>query len=114
MDPYLDRHFEKPNPETRDLYDVLLASVRKFGSVEEDPKKTSIHLNSKTAFAGVRVRRDHLLLTIKSDRDIHHARVAKSERTSANRWHVEVRVREKADIDKQLTAWLKTAYNLSA
>src|SRR4051794_13597234 len=65
----VDEHFTGKD-ELRTLYDRLVALTEKFGSVEQDPKKTSIHLNRRTAFAGVAVRKEHLVLTIKSDRPI--------------------------------------------
>ena len=57
------------------------------GLVNEDPKKTSLHLNRRAAFAGVQMRRDAPILTLTSDKVITHRRVHKTEQTSANRWH---------------------------
>jgi hypothetical protein len=51
--------------------------------------------------------------TLKSARDIKHHRIAKREQTSANRWHVDVKLEEPADVDRQLTAWLSAAYELA-
>jgi len=53
--PTVDEHFAGKADGIRDLYDRLIAVAEKFGPVEQDPKKTSIHLNRKTAFAGVAV-----------------------------------------------------------
>src|SRR3954451_733553 len=105
----VNQHFARSSPQMRELYDLVLEAVKEFGVVAEDPKKTSIHLSRKTAFAGVRIRRDHLLLTIKSDREIDDERVVKSEKTSTNRWHVEIKAQNRKDIDDQLTQWLKAA-----
>ncbi len=46
----------------RSIYDRILAESRKFGSVIEEPKKTSIHLVNKSAFAGVVTRKNTLIL----------------------------------------------------
>jgi len=47
-------HFVGKEPATRKIYDRLLQTSSRFGSVTEDPKKTSIHLVNRTAFAGGR------------------------------------------------------------
>jgi hypothetical protein len=59
-------HFVDKRPTVRVIYDRLLAETRKFGPVVEQPKKTSIHLVNKSAFAGVVTRKTALILNIKS------------------------------------------------
>ncbi|HJQ40343.1 MAG TPA: DUF5655 domain-containing protein [Thermoanaerobaculia bacterium] len=97
----------------RGIYDQVLRVAKTFGPVEEDPKKTSIHLVRRTAFAGVATRRDALVLTLKSDRNIADARIHKAEQASAHRWHLEVRLKDVADVDAQLKGWLQSAYELA-
>jgi hypothetical protein len=106
-------HFTKRDPSVRELYDQLLSVLRTFGPVVEDPKKTSIHLNHKSALAGVETRKDGLLLNIKSDHPIESPRVEKTERISAKRYHHKVRISSAKDLDEELKAWLKEAYLLS-
>ena len=85
--PKVDDHFVGKPVELRSVYDRLVAMAETFGPVEQDPKKTSIHLNRETAFAGVAVRKAHIVLTIKSDRKIKSPRIFKSEQTSAKRFY---------------------------
>jgi hypothetical protein len=112
--PTVDEHFAGKADGIRDLYDRLIAVAEKFGPVEQDPKKTSIHLNRKTAFAGVAVRKEHIVLTIKSDRPINSPRIFRSQQTSASRYHHEVKLASAKDLDAELRGWLKAAYDLSA
>jgi len=107
------QHFDKADPAVRQCYERILSLARKLGTFEEDPKKTSIHLVRTTAFAGIATRKQRLILTIKTDADIKSPRVKKSERTSANRWHVEIPVEKPTEIDKEIAGWLKNAYALS-
>ena len=111
--PTVNEHFAGKAAGLRDLYDRLVALAEGLGPVEQDPKKTSIHLNRKTAFAGVAVRKGHLVLTIKSDRPIASPRVFKSEQTSAKRFHHELKLSNAKDLDAELRGWLKAAYELS-
>lgn len=106
-------HFEGRSPAVRRIYDRLLEAARTFGPVAEDPKKTSIHLNRRTAFAGVATRRELLILTLKAEQDIQSARIAKHEQASARRWHLEVKLSDPTDVDSELIGWLKDAYEIS-
>ena len=106
-------HFAGKDPTVRATYERLIDIARALGPVTEEAKKTSIHLVRHTAFAGVATRRSSLLLTVKSATDIRSPRIEKREQTSANRWHIEIRLEKPAHIDRQLTSWLKTAYELA-
>jgi Domain of unknown function (DUF5655) len=87
--------------------------VRKFGPVREAAKKTSIHLDRASALAGVQVRKGCLILTIKADRPADSPRLFKSEQTSANRFHHQVKLSVPSDVDGELKSWLKRAYELA-
>ena len=106
-------HFENKNPVVKSIYDRILKESRKFGAVTEEPKKTSIHLVNKTAFAGVTTRKNALILNIKSAAPIKHARVAKSEQLSASRFHQAVKLNSPDEVDSVLAGWLKDAYAIS-
>ena len=108
------QHFTGRAQAVRHIYDRLLAVASKFGRVVEDPKKTSIHLNHKTAFAGVATRKESLILTLKSTHDIQSARIHKHEQTSASRWHLELKLTDPREVDEELSRWLEEAYCLSA
>jgi hypothetical protein len=106
-------HFTGREPMVRDIYDRLVGAAERFGSVTQDPKKTSIHLVRKTAFAGVVTRRAALILTLKSATDIRSPRVTKRQQTSSKRWHVEIRLTDPRQVDKQIVTWLERAISLS-
>jgi len=107
------QHFAGKDPVVARIYEHLLKHARRFGPVQEDPKKTSIHLVNRTAFAGVATRRSAVVLTIKSDRKISSPRIHKSEQTSAHRFHHEVKLNLPAEVDAELMNWLREAYALS-
>lgn len=109
----VNEHFVGRSPRVREIYDMVIAAACEFGPVEEDPKKTSIHLNRKSAFAGVQMRREFIILTVKSRGNIDSPRITKREQASANRWHHEIKIMSVDDIDGQLIAWLKDSYEIS-
>jgi hypothetical protein len=90
----------------RAIYDRLVATAQRWGAVREEPKKTSIHLARKTAFAGVATRKAGIVLTLKSPTDIRSRRISKREQVSANRWHVEIKLDEPSQVDADIKKWL--------
>jgi hypothetical protein len=106
-------HFIGRTHHVREIYDAIVAAAAEFGPVREEPKKTSIHLVRRIAFAGVVTRRDAVILTIKSAANIVDERIFRAEQSSANRWHLEMRLITKADVDAKLREWLKAAYELA-
>jgi len=109
----VDGHFDQKDVTVRATYDALLRTVKRFGKVVEDPKKTSIHLVATTAFAGVVTRRSKLVLNIKSPVEVTSPRVHKCERLSANRWHFEIHLSAPGEVDREVQAWLRRAYEIS-
>ena len=106
-------HFENRDSSVKETYKAILQTARKLGPVKEDPKKTSIHLVRKTAFAGIAARKTALILTLKSSSDITNKRIARREQASANRWHLEIKLDSPEQVDKEIVAWLKKAYELA-
>ena len=111
--PSVAAHFTGKPPVVREIYDRLIDTAARFGPITEDPKKTSIHLTRRTAFAGVATRRDGIVITLKSTADIRSARIVKRQRASASRWYLDVKLTSPAQIDKQVTGWLARSIELS-
>ena len=111
--PTVSAHFSKAAPDVRATYDALIRAARVLGKVREEPKKTSIHLVRKSAFAGIATRKDSLILTLKASAALPSPRVERSQQTSPNRWHHEVRLRTPSEVDRELRAWLERAYELA-
>ena len=109
----MDQHFEGRAASVRQTYAALLAASRALGPVKEEAKKTSIHLVRDSAFAGIATQKAALVLTLKSDRDVKSKRIRRRERASANRWHLEVRLENPADLDREILGWLARAYSLA-
>src|ERR1044071_4802135 len=105
----LEAHFAGKDPTVRKIYDHRLKHSRQFGLLTEEPKKTSIHLVNKSAFAGVATRKGAIVLTIKSDQKLSSPRIHKSEQTSANRFHHEVKLTSPRDVDSEIIGWLRKA-----
>jgi len=106
-------HFVNRAPEVKATYAALLKAAKQFGPVKEEARKTSIHLVRKSAFAGVATRKTALILTLKSDADLTNKRIHKREQASAHRWHLETKLEAPEQVDSEIVAWLKKAYELA-
>ena len=106
-------HFEKRDPAVKEIYKAIMRAAKKLGPVKEDPKKTSIHLVRKTAFAGIATRKTGLILTLKSDSDVTNKRIARREQVSAHRWHLEIKLDAPEQVDQEIAAWLEKAYQIA-
>ena len=106
-------HFLDRDPSVKATYAAILKAARGFGPVTEDPKKTSIHLNRRTAFAGISTRKSALILTVKSPIDVKSRRVMKREQVSRNRWHLEIKLNDPEAIDTEIIRLLEQSYAMS-
>ncbi|MEO8647562.1 MAG: DUF5655 domain-containing protein [Acidobacteriota bacterium] len=109
----VDAHFKNADPAVRAIYDAILSTSNLFGPVAEDPKKTSIHLNRKTAFAGIAAQKRSLILTLKSATDIADVRINRRLQASKNRWYLYIKLSSPDELDGQLTTLLRDSYELS-
>jgi len=101
-------------PLSRELYTELMSAVSSVGEFREEVKKTSVHLVHKSAFLDVQAHKQYLLLTIKSDRPIKSPRISKVEQVSKGRWHAEMKLSARKEINGELMDWIGKAYKLSA
>lgn len=104
--------FNNREPIVRTLYNQLMDRLSNFGTIIVEPKKTSIHLKHKTAFAGIHPKKSHFVLNIVSESPINSPRIKKFEQVSKHRFHNELDIKELCDIDPELIDWLQTAYDL--
>jgi len=109
----VESHFTDKDPLVRAIYEKLLVEMRRFGEVAEEPKKTSIHLVNKSAFAGISTQKAALLLNIKSSTPINSPRFSPPEKVSANRYHQELKLHNPDEVDAEVLGWLRQAYLLS-
>jgi len=105
-------HLKDKEPVVAKIYHHLITELQKFGRVTIEPKKTSIHLANRFGFAGVYTRKDYINLEIHLNHKLANKRVAKVEQASANRYHHTIKLSDVKEVDKELLAWLREAYEL--
>ena len=110
----IDRVFARSEPSVRMLVRILIERAQDLPDVAVDPKGTCLHLNCRTAFAGLHPRRSALLLNLRSKSPIESPRIRKVERVSANRCHNELLIGSADAIDDELMGWIAEAHALAA
>lgn len=110
-DELVDTQYAGPKAALRPIYDALIALVRKFGDdVEIAPKKAYVSLRRAKQFALIQpttATRIDVGINLKGDAPT--ARLENSGSFNAMVSH-RVRIANLKEIDKELEAWLKTAY----
>lgn len=108
----VDSHFEDKAPEVKATYDRLLAVLRLFGPVREVPRKTSIHLEKTSGFAGIHPRKKFFNLEFRTNYKISDPRIVKRQRLATRHYEYTVKMQCANDVDDQLLNWLRDAYDL--
>jgi len=109
----VERVFARSDPQVRALVRMLVDRVQALPGVTVDPKGTCLHLNHRTAFAGLHPRKAALLLNLRSTAPIESDRIRKVERVSANRCHNEMLLESPGDLDGELMGWIAEAHALA-
>jgi hypothetical protein len=112
MTENIDHLFNSVIRVIKKYYDLVMAEVEKFGQLTVEPKKTSIHVNNKSAFLGIHPKKNWLDLNIVTAEPIESERVLKVEQVSKNRFHNQIRIQDTRNIDVELIKWLQDAYKL--
>jgi hypothetical protein len=108
----LDEHFRGRDPELREIFDELVARLRKLGPVKVDPVKTSINLTARHHLGAVTVRGTFLRLGFLSDRRIQDDRIVHVERLGPAKFGHSVVIESVEDLDDVVMGWLAAAYRL--
>lgn len=109
----LDALFAGKDAAVQAMYSRLIEVVQMLGPFHEERKKTSIHLVNKTGFAGIHPRKSFLYLNLRMNRPLQSERIAKSEQVSKNRYHNEIKIISRDEINAELIEWLEEAYTLA-
>jgi hypothetical protein len=106
----LDAHFARSQPVVREVFDAVLAVVTACGPVEVLPEKTRIALHVRMSFAAFVPRRGwldgHLVLA----RSVDSPRFRRVQVFSEHNVLHGFRLRSPAEVDGELSAWLREAY----
>ncbi|MCA9388427.1 DNA replication protein DnaC [Candidatus Berkelbacteria bacterium] len=100
------------NPTSLLIYETLLEYLNTLGEYSVEKKKSSLHIVKDRAFLGVHPRSNGLLLNIVTAEPIVNRMIRKTEQVSANRYHNELLITDKDEINGSLKKLISKAYEL--
>jgi hypothetical protein len=107
----LEEYFSTGPERERPIFETVLAHVQTLGSVHVEPVSVGIFLKRSRSFAELRPMRNWVALSFGLTRTIKHPKIARTMHGHAGRrTYYVVNVREPADVDDQVKAWLTEAY----
>ena len=109
----VDKVFARSEPQVRETARALIARAQALPGVTVAPKGTCIHLDRRTAFAGLHSRTSALLLNLRTSAPIASPRIRKVERASAHRYHSELLLDSAEGLDEELMGWIAEAHALA-
>ena len=105
-------HLGRPGPEAQAIYESLVRMLRTFGPVEIVPTKTRIGFQVRMTFAGAAFKRGGVELGFVLARRIDDPRFLKAETYSPRNHLYQVQLVSVDDLDDQVEAWLREAYDV--
>ena len=106
----LETHFEGKPPEIRAIFDAVLATIRRMGTVTVLPEKTRIAFQVRMSFAQLTPRLrwvdGHVVLA----RRMEHPRFRRIDTISLRNHVHHFRFSSVSEVDAEVEAWLAEAY----
>ena len=109
----VDKHFQASEPKVKKLFTKLVAQLEKFGPLSVTSAKNGIHLQRRTQFCSIYVRKRHLLLELLGDRNLTDPTILKVTQPSADRFVYTFHIAKLEDMNQNVLSWLKRAYQLA-
>jgi hypothetical protein len=99
---------------TKAVYDALLDRVEAAGEHGVEIEQASLHFTRGRAFLGVHPRAGGLLLELVTREPLDGPRVRRHEQVARDRWHNEVLVTARDQVDDELGGWIEQAHREAA
>ena len=106
----LDDALEAASPKAAELYESVVAALRKCGEFRVHPQKTRIAFITTMTFASVRLAQRWVDASLITPEPIEDKRIAKVDLYGPTSFASEVRINDPGDIDADLREWLCVAY----
>jgi len=108
----LAAHFEGKSSEVRELFEALVALLRRLGPVTVLPEKTRIAFQARMSFAAVSVSQNYLVGHFIFGRRVEHPRFLRVETYSPRNHLHAFRIDAPTDMDADFAEWAREAYEV--
>jgi Domain of unknown function (DUF5655) len=111
----VDEFFAGSESGLRGVFEAYVAALREHGPVTVNVTKSRIACQVRGRFAGIdRPRRDHLVASFLLTRPVRSERLIRVDYIPPYYYVHRLRLRDRADVDAELKAWLGEAYRVGA
>lgn len=99
----------------RQMYDRLVALMERFADVDADPdpKTETVIFRGTAPFMAIKPLQSTLRLSVMSAQPIESPRIRKCSRSAPGRFNNQIDVASPYELDDEILAWIRTAYDLS-
>jgi endogenous inhibitor of DNA gyrase (YacG/DUF329 family) len=108
----LEHHFSGKSPKVRELFDAVVAAMRRIGPVRVLPEKTRIAFQVRMSFAQVTPKSRWLDGHVVLARRLEHPRFRRIQTISPRNHVHSFRLTSRRDIDADFRSWLEEAYEV--
>jgi hypothetical protein len=106
----LASHFKGKPPERKKTYDAWIAAARACGKITAYAQKSRITIMASVRFAGVSVRKAHLVAHLWMRRRVEHPLLKKTDDYGKLGFVHIFHLTHPSDVDDQLKAFMREAY----
>ena len=106
----LAEHFKGKPPERKQTYDAWIAAARACGKVTAYAQKSRITIMASVRFAGVSVRKGHLVAHLWMHRRVEHPLLKKTDDYGKLGFVHIFHLTQPGDVDGRLKTFMKEAY----
>jgi hypothetical protein len=106
----IEKHFINKYFGLRPAWDEIFRTVSGFGKVQLSSMEHAIIVSVKSSFMAFKTRKEYAELEILMDEEFNKFPFYKTFHVSKSRVAHFIRIQTSAEIDEQLKAWLKRAY----
>lgn len=110
----IDEHFRDKPAKLRDLIDLRVDILGRFGELRVDSVKSAINLGARSHFAMVYVLKNSVRLEFVLGRRVESPRITKVTQLGNESYLHHVTLENAGDIDEELLGWLREAHENSA
>ena len=109
----VDSHFVNKSDHIRAIYDRLMQTVTTWKDVRIEAVKNAIMVKAGSTFLAVKPKKQWLDVEFTAEEDVYEFPVFKSQKYSANKWALYVRLEDPNEVNDQLLQWIRDAYQIS-
>jgi hypothetical protein len=106
----LEEYFSTGPPRERPIYEAVMAHLRTLGPVHVEPVSVGIFIKKSATFVELRPKQRWVALSFPLPRRLDHGKIARKPITVGQRTYHVVNLRDPADVDEDIRAWLTESY----